>query len=65
MEEIKKVIALLADEIDLPKSYLDHPLKGNWIGCRDLNIEPDWVLIYRTEGGLLRFERTGTHLDLF
>ena len=32
---------------------------------RDLHIEPDWVLIYCVDGEAVRFERTGTHADLF
>ena len=32
---------------------------------RDLHIEPDWVLIYCVVGEVVRFERTGTHADLF
>ena len=32
---------------------------------RDLHIEPDWVLIYCVDGEVVRFERTGTHADLF
>ncbi len=56
---------LLIEGDDLPEILLDHPLKGNWKGCRDLHIQPDWILIYRLVGNLLRFERTGSHSDLF
>ena len=65
MEKIKVPMRLLIDGFDLPEAYLDHPLKGNWKGCRDLHIEPDWILIYRLQDDALRFERTGTHSDLF
>ena len=65
LDKIKESIKLLVNEITLPESYLDHPLSENWKGCRDLHIEPDWLLIYRIEGDLIRFERTGTHSDLF
>jgi len=50
---------------DLPEILLDHALKGNWKGCRDLHIQPIWILIYRLVGNLVRFERTGSHSDLF
>lgn len=30
-----------------------------------LHIEPDWLLIYRVTGNVVRFERTGSHSDLF
>jgi mRNA interferase YafQ len=29
------------------------------------HVEPDWVLIYRIQEDVIRFERTGTHADLF
>ena len=56
---------LLIEGNDLPEIFLDHPLKGNWKDCRDLHIQPDWILIYRLIGNLVRFERTGSHSDLF
>ncbi|MGA1982490.1 MAG: type II toxin-antitoxin system YafQ family toxin [Acidobacteriaceae bacterium] len=49
----------------LPRYYRDHPLKNNWSGYRDAHIEPDWVVIYCIIGDVVRFERTGTHADLF
>jgi mRNA interferase YafQ len=56
---------LLIEAHPLPETFLDHPLKGNWKDCRDLHIEPDWLLIYRINDGSVHFERTGTHSDLF
>jgi mRNA interferase YafQ len=43
----------------------EHPLIGQWRGWRDLHIEPDWLLIYWADSARVRFERTGTHADLF
>ncbi len=63
--KIKKSMQLLIDEKPLPAVYLDHPLKGDWGGCRDLHVEPNWLLIYRIDGKTVRFERTGSHSDLF
>jgi len=65
MHKIRRVMELLIEGDDLPEILLDHPLKGNWKGCRDLHIQPDWILIYRLVGNLVRFERTGSHSDLF
>ena len=65
MEKIKEPLRLLIEEESLPPVYRDHSLTGNWSGCRDLHIEPDWLLIYRVIGNLVRFERTGSHSDLF
>lgn len=65
LSKLRTVINLLLDKRDLPLRLRDHPLKGEWKGWRDLHIEPDWILIYKAEGDLVRFERTGTHADLF
>ena len=65
MDKIKQVMTLLIDDATLPTTYLDHALKGNWGNCRDLHIEPDWLLIYHLSRDVLRFERTGSHADLF
>ncbi|HWE38226.1 MAG TPA: type II toxin-antitoxin system YafQ family toxin [Isosphaeraceae bacterium] len=43
----------------------DHVLTGEWKGCRDCHVSPDWIIIYeRTESRLILY-RTGTHADLF
>ena len=65
MQKIKAPMRVPIEGDDLPEIFLDHPLKGNWKGCRDLHIQPDWILIYRLIGNLVRFERTGSHSDLF
>jgi len=65
MNKLKTLLALLIEGEPLPASYLDHPLKGGWKGFRDAHIEPDWLLIYKIKGNVVRFERTGRHVDLF
>ena len=66
MEKLKLLLELLISaDSPLPAIYKDHPLKGEWAGCRDAHIEPDWLLLYRLSGHVVRFERTGTHSDLF
>jgi len=65
IHKIRMAMELLIEGNDLPEIFLDHPLKGNWKDCRDLHIQPDWILIYRLIGNLVRFERTGSHSDLF
>ena len=51
----------------LDEKYQDHPLKGNYIGCRECHITPDWLLIYKLQDDelILYLTRTGTHSDLF
>ena len=63
--ELKTLLGLLIEGKPLPANYLDHPLKGSWTGFRDAHIEPDWLLIYKIIGDVVRFERTGRHVDLF
>ncbi|MDK1988806.1 type II toxin-antitoxin system YafQ family toxin [Klebsiella sp. K6-123-1] len=66
MSKLKALMTLLInDALPLPQVYKDHPLQGNYKGYRDSHIEPDWLLIYKITDEVLRFERTGTHSDLF
>jgi len=65
MGKLRQIIGLLLAGQPLPRELGDHPLKGAWKPRRDLHIEPDWVLIYCVDGEVVRFERTGTHSDLF
>lgn len=65
MAKLRLVLRLLVEAQPLPARLRDHPLRGEWKGWRDLHIEPDWLLIYKAGTETVRFERTGTHADLF
>ncbi len=65
IDKLRQVIALLLEGGPLPRELGDHPLKGEWKPNRDLHVEPDWVLIYTATSEAIRFERTGTHSDIF
>ena len=69
LEEFKKVVELLQKGAALPEKYLDHPLQPSRLykNCRELHIEPDWLLIYKysNESVILYLVRTGSHSDLF
>jgi len=65
LTERKAVLDLLIEGKPLPPEYKDHPLRGNFAGSRDCHIQPDWLLIYTLVETHVRFERTGTHSDLF
>jgi len=67
LAKLKAVMDLLIAGDDLAPQYLDHPLRGNYAGSRDCHVEPDWILIYTlaSSDAHVRFERTGTHADLF
>jgi mRNA interferase YafQ len=67
MAKLKAALERLIDGQPLPPELKDHPLRGNFAGSRDCHLEPDWVLIYTLteQDAHVRFERTGTHSDLF
>lgn len=67
-------ISLLTDVIrrlsagePLPDKNKDHSLIGDFAGCRECHITPDWLLIYEidNEALILYLTRTGSHSDLF
>lgn len=64
---ITHVIQTLAEGETLPENYRDHALSGNYSGCRECHITPDWLLIYEIENEelFLYLTRTGSHSDLF
>ena len=67
-------VSLLDDVVDklrqgeqLDARYRDHGLTGNFAGFRECHIQPDWLLIYLIENGILTLTLvdTGTHSDIF
>lgn len=66
-EQLTQAVKLLANGIQLPEKYRDHALHGDYQGCRECHIQPDWLLIYELDGEalFLYLIRTGTHSDLF
>ena len=68
-EEQIEVVTDLANDIPLPAKNKDHALQGEFAGCRECYIQPDWLLIYNKESDgelhILNLLRTGTHSDLF
>ncbi len=67
VEKLFEVIELLANGEVLPTKCRDHDLTGNYKGCRECHIEPDWLLIYEVfeETVVLMLYRTGSHSELF
>ncbi len=64
---LNNVVNTLAMGQPLAEKYKDHSLIGNYKGCRECHITPDWILIYEISDGelFLYLTRTGTHSDLF
>ena len=67
MDKFKIIHELLVDGKPLPNKNKDHNLSGNWAGCRECHIQPDWLLIYRIdqENNVLEYVRMGSHAQLF
>lgn len=66
-KQLERVIGLLAAQKKLPARYRDHELTGNYRGCRECHLAPDWLLVYLIDQQelVLCLTRTGTHSDLF
>jgi len=73
ISELDDVIIELAIPNPLPEKYHDHFLIGNYKGCKECHIQPDWLLIYdyetiENDEGIkeqqLLLIRTGSHSDL-
>ena len=64
---LTEIIKKLAAGEDLSAKNHDYALVGNYVGCRECHIAPDWLLIYEREESarILYLTRTGTHSDLF
>ena len=60
---VDKLIA--GDSLD--EKYRDHQLMGQYSGCRECHISPDWLLVYMVREDILTLTllETGTHSDLF
>lgn len=67
VEKLIDIVCRLANDEALPAKNRDHALTGNYVGCRECHISPDWLLIYEKdiEIKLLTLIRTGSHSDLF
>jgi len=67
MDKLDSLILRLSNEIPLERKFMDHKLVGEYEGCRECHIQPDWLLIYKIEKNELHLilVRTGTHSDLF
>ena len=64
---LENVVNMLQYNIPLEEKHTDHELKGKYQGFRECHIQPDWLLIYLKEDGILTLTLvdTGTHADLF
>ena len=63
--ELYEALSFLIRTEELPPSYSDHALKGDYNGYRDLHLRGDIVLIYKIDGEELLLARLGTHNQVF
>lgn len=61
------VLDILQEKGQLPAEYRPHRLHGNYEGCWECHITPDWLLIWQQDDKQLRLilVDTGSHSDLF
>ena len=68
LKDFQTVIEYLKYGSVLPLKYRDHPLRDSkdYKNCRELHINPDWLLIYKYNNDdlILYLIRTGSHSDL-
>ena len=67
MRKLTDVIDLLQAGKELPPTYHDHSLSGDYAGFRECHINPDWLLVYYVQADrlVLVCVRTGSHGDIF
>ena len=64
-EKLFAFVQLLLDEQKIPDKYKNHGLIGEWKGCRECHLEPDWLFIYSISNDEIIAHRTGSHAELF
>lgn len=67
LDLLTEALEILTETGTLPEHYGPHPLRGNYVGCIDAHIRPDWILVYEVlaDEKAVVLHRTGTHADLF
>ena len=66
-DKLFAVVEKLANGEVLEEKYRDHALSGDFRGCQECHIEPDWLLIYEIFDDVLvlLLNRIGSHSELF
>lgn len=67
IDKLFDVISTIAEGGKLDKKHRDHNLSGDYAGCRECHVEPDWLLVYEVMDKVLvlMLYRVGTHSELF
>lgn len=66
LEKLKDMLRRLENEEQIPPEFHLHPLTGEYAGCMECHIGPDFLLIWRDETtGVIYIIRLGSHSELF
>jgi mRNA interferase YafQ len=65
IQKLWRVVDLLARGEPLEARHRRHKLAGDWKGCFECHVAPDWLLIWYDFPDAIELARTGTHSDLF
>ena len=67
IDKLFDVINTIAEGGKLDDKYRDHNLSGDYAGCRECHVEPDWLLVYEVMDNVLvlMLYRVATHSELF
>lgn len=67
LHKLQTVLQLLSEGKPLPAKYRQHKLSGDFAGCRECHIQPDWLLLWQQDDDMLilLLIDTGTHSDIF
>ena len=49
MQNLIAVMSDLEEEKPLAEKHKEHPLRGDYEGCFECHVEPDWLLIYQID----------------
>ncbi|MCM1141889.1 MAG: type II toxin-antitoxin system YafQ family toxin [Muribaculum sp.] len=66
MKLLEAIIKILERGDDIPPEYHPHSLIGEYSGCMECHVGPDFLLIWRDEANdVVYVVRLGSHSELF
>lgn len=66
LKALYEVLGMLEKDEPIPDRYHPHMLKGDYAGCMECHIGPDFLLIwFDEETDVVYIMRLGTHSELF
>ena len=66
-ELMSNALRSLAETGTVPSELLPHSLHGNYEGCMECHLQPDWLLVWEKHDNELyvMMVTTGSHSDIF